>query len=116
MRRPETSSTGCFACIGNCMHRKTGGAQKRNHRHRAENSFRVIRTKATRGINPALRFSTLRETYPSCAESNRSDSLSPWIMDTTITFTVNGKPRTVTTDPQRPLLDVLREDLQLTGT
>jgi len=36
-------------------------------------------------------------------------------MDITITFTVNGKQRTVTTDPQRPLLDVLREDLQLTG-
>lgn len=37
-------------------------------------------------------------------------------MDAIITFTVNGKARTVTTDPQRPLLDVLREDLQLTGT
>ncbi len=37
-------------------------------------------------------------------------------MDTTITFTVNGATRTLTTDPQRPLLDVLREDLQLTGT
>jgi len=37
-------------------------------------------------------------------------------MDTTITFTVNGRSRTVTTDPQRSLLDVLREDLQLTGT
>jgi aerobic-type carbon monoxide dehydrogenase small subunit (CoxS/CutS family) len=36
-------------------------------------------------------------------------------MDKTITFTVNGKSRTVTTDPERPLLDVLREDLQLTG-
>src|SRR3989475_11290341 len=36
-------------------------------------------------------------------------------MDTTITFTVNGKSRTVITDPQRSLLDVLREDLQLTG-
>jgi aerobic-type carbon monoxide dehydrogenase small subunit (CoxS/CutS family) len=35
---------------------------------------------------------------------------------TTIRFTVNGEPRTVTTDPDRPLLDVLREDLQLTGT
>lgn len=34
----------------------------------------------------------------------------------TITFTVNGQPRTVTTDPQRPLLEVLREDLQLPGT
>src|SRR5215472_187656 len=37
-------------------------------------------------------------------------------MDATISFTVNGRSRTVTTDPQRPLLDVLREDLQLTGT
>jgi aerobic-type carbon monoxide dehydrogenase small subunit (CoxS/CutS family) len=37
-------------------------------------------------------------------------------MDTTITFTVNGQPQTLTTDPQRPLLDVLREDLHLTGT
>jgi aerobic-type carbon monoxide dehydrogenase small subunit (CoxS/CutS family) len=37
-------------------------------------------------------------------------------MDATITFTVNGQVRTVKTDPQRPLLDVLREDLQLTGT
>jgi len=32
-----------------------------------------------------------------------------------ISFTVNGQQKTVTTDPQRPLLDVLREDLQLTG-
>jgi len=37
-------------------------------------------------------------------------------MDKTITFTVNGQPTTVTTDPERPLLEVLREDLQLTGT
>jgi len=37
-------------------------------------------------------------------------------MDVTITLTVNGVVRTVTTDPQRPLLDVLREDLHLTGT
>jgi carbon-monoxide dehydrogenase small subunit len=37
-------------------------------------------------------------------------------MDAKITFTVNGRSRTVTTDPDRPLLDVLREDLQLTGT
>lgn len=37
-------------------------------------------------------------------------------MDSEFTFTVNGQPRTVTTDPRRPLLDVLREDLQLTGT
>ena len=37
-------------------------------------------------------------------------------MDSTITFTVNGQAKSVTTDPTRPLLDVLREDLQLTGT
>jgi aerobic-type carbon monoxide dehydrogenase small subunit (CoxS/CutS family) len=37
-------------------------------------------------------------------------------MDSTITFTVNGERRTVTTDRARPLLDVLREDLRLTGT
>ena len=36
-------------------------------------------------------------------------------MNATISFTVNGKSQTVTTDPDRPLLDVLREDLQLTG-
>src|ERR1035437_1915145 len=37
-------------------------------------------------------------------------------MDTKINFTLNGKPRTVTTDPDRSLLEVLGEDLQLTGT
>ena len=37
-------------------------------------------------------------------------------MDSKFTFTVNGQSRTVSTDPQRPLLDVLREDLHLTGT
>ena len=37
-------------------------------------------------------------------------------MENTITFTVNGQPKTVTTDPERPLLEVLREDLGLTGT
>ncbi len=37
-------------------------------------------------------------------------------MDSTITFTVNRQRRTVTTDPQRALLDVLREELKLTGT
>ncbi len=36
-------------------------------------------------------------------------------MDTTVTLTVNGREKTVTTDPQRSLLDVLREDLGLTG-
>jgi aerobic carbon-monoxide dehydrogenase small subunit len=34
----------------------------------------------------------------------------------TIRLIVNGKRRTVTTDGERPLLDVLREDLGLTGT
>jgi aerobic-type carbon monoxide dehydrogenase small subunit (CoxS/CutS family) len=37
-------------------------------------------------------------------------------MDATIAFTVNGEKKTVTTDPTRPLLEVLREDLGLTGT
>lgn len=37
-------------------------------------------------------------------------------MAVTVTLTVNGVARTVETDPQRPLLDVLREDLHLTGT
>ena len=36
-------------------------------------------------------------------------------MDKTIKFTVNGEARTITTDPSRPLLEVLREDLHLTG-
>jgi aerobic carbon-monoxide dehydrogenase small subunit len=37
-------------------------------------------------------------------------------MEKTITFTVNGQAKTVTTDPSRSLLEVLREELQLTGT
>ncbi len=37
-------------------------------------------------------------------------------MAETIAFTLNGKPVTVTTDGQRPLLWVLRTDLGLTGT
>lgn len=34
----------------------------------------------------------------------------------TLTLTVNGEARTLTTDPDRILLEVLREDLGLTGT
>jgi aerobic-type carbon monoxide dehydrogenase small subunit (CoxS/CutS family) len=37
-------------------------------------------------------------------------------MDATITLIVNGQERIVVTDPQRSLLEVLREDLKLTGT
>lgn len=37
-------------------------------------------------------------------------------MEKTITFNLNGQTKTVTTDPDRPLLEVLREDLDLTGT
>ena len=36
-------------------------------------------------------------------------------MEKTITLTVNGRPRTVATDPARSLLEVLREDLGFTG-
>lgn len=31
-------------------------------------------------------------------------------------FTVNGRERVVDTEPERPLLEVIREDLKLTGT
>src|SRR5439155_1850521 len=37
------------------------------------------------------------------------------VMETSLTLTVNGQARSVTTDPERSLLEVLREDLQLTG-
>ena len=37
-------------------------------------------------------------------------------LDTTINLTVNGAPRTITTDVRTSLLDLLRERLQLTGT
>lgn len=36
-------------------------------------------------------------------------------MDATITMIVNGTEKKVVTDPQRSLLDVLREDLHVTG-
>jgi aerobic-type carbon monoxide dehydrogenase small subunit (CoxS/CutS family) len=35
---------------------------------------------------------------------------------TTVQFSVNGKPQRVTTDSRRTLLEVLREDIGLTGT
>jgi aerobic carbon-monoxide dehydrogenase small subunit len=38
------------------------------------------------------------------------------IVGTSLKLKVNGNLRTVETDPERPLLDVLREDLDLTGT
>ena len=37
-------------------------------------------------------------------------------MNTNVRFTLNGKQQRVSTDPQRTLLEVLREDLGLTGT
>ena len=37
-------------------------------------------------------------------------------MERDFKLNVNGKPRTVTTEPQRPLLEVLREEWALTGT
>lgn len=37
-------------------------------------------------------------------------------MATEFEFHVNGQPKTVSSEGQRPLLDVLREDLGLTGT
>ncbi len=37
-------------------------------------------------------------------------------MDKTFTFKVNGRQQKVTTDPQRRVLEVLREEIGLTGT
>jgi carbon-monoxide dehydrogenase small subunit len=37
-------------------------------------------------------------------------------VNATVQFTVNAKPHRVSTDARRTLLEVLREDLQLTGT
>lgn len=37
-------------------------------------------------------------------------------MNTTVQFTLNGKSQRVATESRRTLLDVLREDLDLTGT
>ncbi|HZR20760.1 MAG TPA: (2Fe-2S)-binding protein [Verrucomicrobiae bacterium] len=37
-------------------------------------------------------------------------------MEKKISLTVNGQPHTITTDPDRSLLEVLREELHLTGT
>jgi aerobic-type carbon monoxide dehydrogenase small subunit (CoxS/CutS family) len=37
-------------------------------------------------------------------------------MSETITFTVNGNKRTATVDPELRLLDVIRDELHLTGT
>src|SRR5438445_7721905 len=36
-------------------------------------------------------------------------------MEKILKLRVNGSAREITTDPERPLLDVLREDLHLTG-
>lgn len=37
-------------------------------------------------------------------------------MKETLKFHLNGESQSVEADPQRPLLDLIREDLQLTGT
>lgn len=37
-------------------------------------------------------------------------------MNRQLAFNINGQDRSITTDDERPLLDVLREDLGLTGT
>jgi len=37
-------------------------------------------------------------------------------MEQTITFTLNGQSRSVTTEPNRLLLEILREDFDLTGS
>jgi aerobic-type carbon monoxide dehydrogenase small subunit (CoxS/CutS family) len=37
-------------------------------------------------------------------------------MDARVSFVLNAQPQTVVTDPERSLLEILREDLHLTGT
>ena len=37
-------------------------------------------------------------------------------MDVTVTITVNGVTKRITTDPDRSILDALREDLRETGS
>ncbi|MGH7940697.1 MAG: (2Fe-2S)-binding protein [Limisphaerales bacterium] len=37
-------------------------------------------------------------------------------MDASVNLVLNGKPQTILTDPERSLLEVLREDFHLTGT
>ncbi len=37
-------------------------------------------------------------------------------MDVTVVITVNGTAKRITTDPERSILDVLREDLRGTGS
>ena len=49
---------------------------------------------------------------PGCMSTTAKGTL----MEKTITFTVNGEPKAVSTAPERTLLEVLREDLGLTGT
>jgi len=38
------------------------------------------------------------------------------VAETTVSMTVNGQPRSATTEPRRTLADFLREELGLTGT
>ncbi len=47
---------------------------------------------------------------------NSSAPKGPGIGSKNITLTVNGQAKTISTDPTRLLLDVLREDFGLTGT
>jgi aerobic-type carbon monoxide dehydrogenase small subunit (CoxS/CutS family) len=37
-------------------------------------------------------------------------------MDVTVTITINGTTKRITTDPERSILDALREDLRGTGS
>src|SRR6185503_7775199 len=43
-------------------------------------------------------------------------NLSGHVMNANLQFTLNGKPQKISTDSRRTLLEVLREDLDLTGT
>src|SRR6266487_270891 len=64
-------------------------------------------------LNNARFCSTARGDGISVLASNKKRAA---VMDKSITFTLNGQLRAVTTHPERLLLEVLREDLDLTGT
>jgi aerobic-type carbon monoxide dehydrogenase small subunit (CoxS/CutS family) len=82
---------------------------------RLQSSFEAPARRKTAAPKPALRRRRTGRDRERRFELRLGKPVLEWNMDRTINLTVNGKKRTVTTDPQRPLLDVLREEFQLTG-
>src|SRR5947207_15993825 len=64
----------------------------------------------------SLRSSRLVIEYANEPNEPIDDANEDLKMTANLTLNINGKSTHIATDPDRPLLDVLREDLQLTGT